>query len=346
MLLPTGMHENYARINIPRVYCPSCGKLRQIELGFAAEYRPYSKPFERYVCDLCRLMTISDVARLLNIPWDTVKEIHKNHLDEKYSKPSLKNLRSLAIDEISIGKGHKYLTVVLNQETGAVVFVGEGKGTDSLEPFWEKLGRRKKKVKSVAIDMSAAFTKAIRDNLPKAKLVYDHFHVVKLYNEKLSDLGRELYRTTEDADEKKLLKGTLWLLLKNPEHLDEEKGEWTRLERALSANKPLMTGYYLKEELRSIWKQPSKEEAEKVLDAWLEMAEGSGVEKLRDFAKTLRDHRVGIMNYYDYQISTGPLEGTNNKIRVLQRRAYGFRDREYLKLRIYALHETNFKTAI
>jgi transposase len=346
MLLPTGTHKNYARLNIPRVYCPSCGKLRQINLSFAEEYRPYSLPFERYVCELCGLMPISDVARWLEIPWNTAKEIHKRHLDKKYSKPSLKGLNQLAIDEISIGKGHRYLTVVLNLETGGVVYVGEGKGTESLQPFWEQLGRRKKKIKAVAIDMSAAFTKAVRDNLPKAKLVYDHFHVVKLYNEKLSDLRRELYRTTKDADEKKALKGTRWILLKNPEHLDEDKGELARLERALSANKPLMKGYYLKEELRSIWKQPSKEEAEKVLDGWLEMADSSGVEKLQDFARTLRDHRVGIMNYYDYQISTGPLEGTNNKIRVLQRRAYGFRDREYLKLRIYALHETNFKTAI
>jgi transposase len=170
-LLPTGSHKNYARLNIPRVYCPSCERLLQIELGFAGEYRPYSLPFERYVCELCGLMAISDVARWLGISWNTVKEIHKRHLGKKYSKPSLKGLSQLAIDEISIGKGHRYLTIVLNLETGAVVFVGEGKGTESLQPFWEQLGRRKKRIKAVAIDMSAAFTKAVRENLPEAKLV-------------------------------------------------------------------------------------------------------------------------------------------------------------------------------
>ena len=343
MLLPTGTRKNYARLNIPRVYCPQCEKLRQIELGFAEEYRPHSQAFERYVRDLCAIMTLSDVARWLGISWATVKEIHKRYLDEKYGEPSLKRLTNLAIDEISIGKGHRFLTVVLNLATGAVIFVGEGKGADALNPFWKKLGKRKGRIKSVAIDMSAAFTKAIRENLPKATLVYDHFHVIKLYNEKLSELRRELYRKTEDAEEKESLKGSRWVLLKNAENLDKKKGEVGRLLRALSANEALMKAYYLKEELRCLWLQPNLEEAEKALDLWLEMAEGSGVKMLEKFAQTLREHREGILNYHKSRISTGPLEGTNTKIRVLQRRAYGLRDTEYLKLRIYALHETVFK---
>jgi transposase len=291
-------------------------------------------------------MPISDVARWLDISWNTVKEIHKSHLGKKYGKPSLKGLSQLAIDEISIGKGHKYLTVVLNLETGAVVFVGEGKGTESLQPFWEKLGRRKKRIKAVTIDMSAAFTKAVRENLPKAKLVYDHFHVVKLYNEKLSELRRELFRTTEDADQKASLKGISWILLKNPENLDSTRKESRRLAEALSANEPLTKAYYMKEDLRRIWSAGSREEAEEVLENWLKMGRESGVKMLEKFAQTLEDHREGILNYHESRITTGPLEGTNNKIRVLQRRAYGYRDREYLKLRIYALHDTSFKIAI
>lgn len=346
LLLPTGTHRNYARLLIPRVYCPHCDKLRQIDLVFAKEYRPYSLAFERYVCELCGLMPISDVARWLEIPWNTVKEIHMRYLDKKYSKPSLKGLSQIAIDEISIGKGHRYLTVVLNLETGAVVFVGKGKGAESLDPFWSLLGRRKKRIKCVAIDMSAAFTKAIRENLPKAKLVYDHFHVIKLYNEKLSNFRRKLFSETEEKEQKEILKGTRWLLLKNPENLDEEKNEPGRLAKALSLNEPLMKAYYMKEDLRRIWSQGDKEEAEKAMDNWLRMAEESGIGMLKGFASTLKDHREGILNYYESEITTGPLEGTNTKIRVLQRRAYGFRDQEYLKLRIYALHDTVFKAAI
>jgi transposase len=288
-------------------------------------------------------MTLSEVANHLNVSWDVVKEIHKRHLARKYGNPSLKHLKNIAIDEIYNGKKKKYLTIVLNLETGAVVFVGKGKGTEALSPFWKKLGRRKKKLKSVAIDMSAAYTRAVRENLPKAWLVYDHFHVIKLYNEKLSDLRRALYGETKDADMKALLKGTRWLLLKNAENLDVEKGERERLERALEANRPLMAAYYLKEELHRIWEQPNREGGEEVFDRWLLSAEESGVVMLKRFAKTLREHRAGILNYYEARITTAALEGTNAKIRVMQRRAYGIRDEKYLELKIYALHETKMK---
>jgi transposase len=347
LLLPTGMRKNYAELNIPRVHCANCGCLRQISLGFAEEFRTCSIAFERYARELCDLMTVSDVARHLGIPWSTVKDIHKRHLKKKYGEPDLKNLRTIAIDEISNGKGHKYLTVVLNLENGAVVFVGDGKGADALIPFWKKLGRRRRRrIESVAVDMSPAYTKAVRENLPRATLVYDHFHVIKLYNEKLSGLRRELYKEAEDADMKALLKGTQWLLLKNRCNLDESRNERERLEAALAANRPLMTAYYLKEELHRIWEQTDGNAAERVFDSWLATAETSGVEMLKKFAKTLSEHREGILNYYKSRITTAALEGTNTKIRVLQRRAYGYRDMEYLKLRILALHETNFKYAV
>jgi transposase len=155
-----------------------------------------------------------------------------------------------------------------------------------------------------------------------------------------------LYKETEEKEKKAILKGTRWLLLKNPENLDEEKNESSRLAKALSLNEPLMKAYYMKEDLRCIWSQGSREEAERAMDTRLRMAEESDVDMLKGFASTLRDHREGILNYYESQITTGPLEGTNTKIRVLQRRAYGFRDQEYLKLRIYALHDTVFKSAI
>jgi transposase len=288
-------------------------------------------------------MTISEVAGHLNVSWDLVKEIHKGYLEWKYGKPSLKRLESIAIDEIYNGKKKKYLTIVLNLKTGAVIFVGKGKGAEALEPFWEKLGRRKKKIKSVAIDMSAAYTKAVRENLPKAWLVYDHFHVIKLYNEKLSALRSKLYGETEDADMKALLKGTRWLLLKNEENLDEKRGERERLKKALEANRPLMTAYYLKEELHRIWEQADREKGEEAFDRWLSTAEESEVGMLKRFAQTMREHRAGILNYYESQVTTAALEGTNAKIRVMQRRSYGIRDEKYLELKIYALHETKMK---
>ena len=291
-------------------------------------------------------MTIQDVAQHLGISWGTVKDIHKRHLNKKYKNPSLKNIYKIAIDEIYCGKRQKYLTIVLNLENGAVVFVGEGKDSEALEPFWKSLGRRKRKIKAVATDMSSAYIKAVRENLPKAIHVYDHFHVIKLYNEKLSDIRKELYRQTKDADMRALLKGTRWLLLKNRENLNEEKNERERLEAALSANRPLMTAYYLKEELHRIWEQVDMTKGAEVFDDWLQMAEVSGVGMLIRFANTLREYRDGILNYYKSRITTAALEGTNTKIRVLQKRAYGYRDKEYLKLRILALHENNSEKVV
>ena len=132
-------------------------------------------------------------------------------------------------------------------------------------------------------------------------------------------------------------------MLKNPENLDEEKNEKHRLQEALSLNAPLACAYYMKEELRTLWEQKDKASAARLLKSWIVRAEGSGVAMLKKFANTLATHRNQILNYCDHPISTGPLEGTNTKIRVLQRQAYGFRDTGFFKLKIYALHETKFQ---
>ena len=115
-------------------------------------------------------------------------------LQKRFGKPKLKNLKQIAIDEIAIGRGHRYFTVVLDLLSGAVVYVGDGKGVDSLTLFWRRLRRSHAKVRAVATDMSRAYIRAVRDNIPTAVHVFDHFHVIKLFNEKLSNFRRELFR--------------------------------------------------------------------------------------------------------------------------------------------------------
>jgi transposase len=189
--------------------------------------------------------------------------------------------------------------------------------------------------------MSAAYILAVETHLPWAVIVFDHFHVVKLLNEKLSQLRRDLYREAA-ADGQDVLKGTRWLLLKNPEDLDPARDELARLEKALRLNQPLATAYYLKEELRQLWAQADKAAAEAFLESWMARAQASGIDVLRRFARTLRRHEEGLLAYYDYPLSTGPLEGINNKIRALQRQAYGYRDREFFRLKLMALHEAKY----
>jgi transposase len=340
--VPIGHKPVTIVLPIPRVECRACRIIRQVTLPFADPRRRYTKAFERYALGLCRLMTIRDVARHLGVSWDTIKDILKRDLQRRFKKPRLGKLKQIAIDEISVGRGHRYLTVVLNLETGAVVFVGEGKGADALDPFWGRLRAARARVEAVATDMSLAYIQAVREHLGDAVHVFDHFHVIKLFNEKLSDFRRELHREATERMDKEVLKGTRWLLLKNPENLDPKRNERERLEEALRMNRPLATVYYLKEDLRQIWMQPDKETARRVLEDWVGRAEASCIKLLQRFASTLSMYRTGILAFYDHRISTGPLEGTNNKIKTMQRQAYGFRDKEFFKLKIYALHEAKY----
>jgi transposase len=196
-------------------------------------------------------------------------------------------------------------------------------------------------VQAVATDMSPAYTRAVRDNLPSAVHVFDHFHVIKLYNEKLSDFRRQLFHQLT-LQEQKLIKGIRWLLLKSSENLDPEKREPQRLKKALALNEPLAVVYYMKEDLRQLWKQDSKFQSRLFLEEWLDMARSSGIRMLEKFANTLQEHQEEILNHYDYRISTGRLEGTNTKIQVMKRQAYGYRDHEFLKLKILGIHESKY----
>ena len=340
--LPIGARPVFLVLAVPRVECRHCGVVRQVKIRFADPRRSYTRAFQRYALELSRHMTIKDVADHLNISWDVIKDIQKRHLQRRFAKPKLKHLRQIAIDEISTGKGHRYVTIVMDLETGAVVHVGQGKGASALVDFWKRLRSSGAKVEAVATDMSPAYIQAVLTYLPKAILVFDRFHVIKLYNDKLSELRRALYRQLADSMHKQVLKGVRWLLLKRPEHLDPSRNEPERLDEALRLNEPLAMAYYLKEELNEIWEQDDQEAAEAVLRDWVEYAQASGVRILQDFAKTLQAHVWGILAYYDYPISTAPLEGTNNKIKTMKRQAYGFRDPEFLKLKILGIHETKY----
>jgi transposase len=340
--LPIGSRTTSVVLPILRVECSACGAVRQVKVPFADPRRSFTKSFERYALELLRHMTIQDVARHLNVGWDMIKGILKRDLSRRYAKPKLKHLRYPAIDEIAVAKGHRYLTVVMDLESGAVVFVGNSMGAEALKPFWKRLRPSGAKIEAVAMDMSGGYQSAVLTNLPKAVIVFNHFHVVKLFNEKLSELRRALDREATDVQHKQVLKGMRWLLLKNAENLDVEKDEKRRLKEALKLNELLATAYYMKEDLRRFWEQPGKRFATTFLDGWIRRAEASGIKILQQMAKTLAAHRSGLLAYYDVRISSGPMEGTNHKIKTMKRQAYGFRDLEFFKLRILAIHETKY----
>ena len=339
--VPIGGRPIWIQLPVQRVGCRRCGLVRQVKVSFAQGRCSYTRRFERYALELCRVMTIQDVAEHLQVSWGTVKDIHKRHLRRRFARPKLRHLKWIAIDEISVARRQRFLTVVLDLCSGAVVFVGQGRAAATLQPFWRKLRRSRARLQAVATDMLPAYIAAVLENLPEAQIVFDRFHVIKLYNEKLSDLRRDVQGEAE-AMGKKVLKGTRWLLLKNPENLDLSRQEPQRLREALKLNKPLATAYYLKEDLRQFWEQPDKATARRALNDWIMRATHSGIRMLQRFARTLERHAYGLLAWYEHPISTGPLEGVNNKIKTIQKRAYGFRDRQYFIWRIYALHETKY----
>jgi transposase len=308
---------------------------------FVGAYEHVSRQLKRYVIDLSRLMTILDVAALTGLCWDTVKGIVQERLARDYGHIRLKDLRRLAIDEIYLGRKQKYLTLVMDQETGRIVWVGRGKGGEALQPFWRRLKASGAKIDAVAMDMSQAYARAVGRHLPGALIVFDRFHVMKLMNEKLDDLRRQLVRQAESVDAKVAIKGTRWLLLYRRDHLPRNKAR--ELARALELNQPLATAYLLKEELALAWEQGSWEAMADFCCAWCEKAIASGIDQLIAMARSLTDHAAGLLSYTVTQITNGRMEGINRKIKTLLRQVYGLRDDNFLRLKLYALHEAKHK---
>ena len=195
--------------------------------------------------------------------------------------------------------------------------MGEGKGFNVLDGFWKKLKKRGVEIKYVATDLSVAFISSVCENCPNAIHVFNHFHVVKLMNEKLDDIRMAQYNMEKDINKRKVLKGTRYLLLHNGTDIFDKEYK-TRLDNALDMDKPLLQAYYFKEQLREIWAQVNKDEAEKVMEDWVKQAKESKVSQQVKMAATVMAHRTGILAWYDCHISTAKVEGINNKIKVMK----------------------------
>lgn len=337
-----GLDRTVLFIRTPRLECRRCRQVLNAVLPKIEPHCNYTKSLARLVVDLRKMMTIKDVAHYIGVSDTMIRGIDKKYLSRKFGKPRLRHLEIIAIDEIYVGKKNKYFTIVIDWVTGGIVFVGDGKGEKALKPFWKRLRGSKANIKAVATDMSSAYYSAVLKNIPNAKHVFDRFHIVKLMNDKLTMLRRDLQREA-DVMGKKTLKGLRWLLIKHEENLDDTKNERTRLKEALDLNQSLSIAYYLKEDLSQIWQQSSKAIAGRFLTGWCARARASGIKVMQAMANTLEGHRTGILNWYDFPISTGRLEGINNKIGALQRSAYGYRDRDYFIAKLYALHLAKFE---
>lgn len=287
-------------------------------------------------------MTIQDISSILHTSWGLIKDIDKVSLGRRYKSIDIKNVRYIAIDEFSVKRGHKYMTVVMDLETRRIIYVNEGRTIESLVPLFKRFIRLGVTPKAIAMDMWPAYISAVTEYFPGTPIVFDRFHIEGNLNKTISNIRKAVFRDETDLNKRKLIKGTRWLLLKNNKNLNEDNNEKEKLGLALDINKPLATAYYLKEDLKQFWSQRNLEEAKNFLGSWAAKAIASGITLMKKFAYSLLGHRTGLFSWFENKISTGPLEGMNNKIKVLKRKAYGYRDMEYFKLKIYNLHHAKY----
>ena len=336
--VPIGRKPVYIDMRAQRIKCRVCGCDQQEAIPFTTGKRHTTHRLERLVVDLMKIMTISETAAYLGLSWSTVKDIHKNHLKHNYACPDIRKVRFIGIDEFAVRKGHVYKTIVVDLETGHIIYVGDGKGADALDKFFRRVKKWEVNIEYVATDLSAAFISAVKKKLPEAQLVFDHFHVKKIINDKVDNLRRSLYHSKLYEEQRDVIKGIRWLLLKNGEDIKTDAAK-KQLEEALKINEPLAKAYYLKEKITLVWGQLDKTAARAWLYDWIREAIRSEVTQLIKAGMSMFKHREGILAWYDKRITTAMVEGINNKIKVMKREAYGFTDDRYFELRLLALHD-------
>jgi len=317
-----------------KLLCAHCQGIHIEDLELFHPYLRVTTRLARYIYQLCELMSVSEVAQHLDIDWKTVKNIDKFYLERDYGQPDLKGLRIVAIDEISIRKGHNYLTIVLDFLTGRVVFVGKNRKAKTLKRFFNQLSSgQRKRIEAVAMDMWDPFIKAVKDKLPHAKIVFDLFHVVANFNRVIDKVRNSEYRKAS-KDDKAVFKGAKYLLLKNRKNV-RRPSHRQHLKELLKLNQAINTVMILKDKLKHIWTYRSRTWAAKALDQWCDLARSLKNRSVNTFVRMIERYRYGIINHCDHPIHTGKLEGVNNKIKVIKRKAYGFHDLRYFTLKIY-----------
>ena len=332
--LPLAGARTELLVPVRKLRCPRCCGIRNEHHEFLTPYRRSTVRFERAVADLARVLSLEHVARHFGLDWDTVKEIDKRRLTEEVGTPSYDGLRLLAVDEFAVHKGHRYMTTVLDIDTGRIVWIGRDRTKATLMGFFNELTEEQRsRIEAVASDMASGYREAVLESCPHAALVYDLFHVVAKFSREVVDRVRvDESKRERDETGRRLIKGSRYLLLRNEENLTGDQRE--RLDALLEANWKLCTVYILKDQLKQIWRYRSPWWARRALEEWCELAETSGITPLTTFARNLWRHAEGIINHCRYPLHTGRLEGINNKIKVIKRMAYGFRDDAYFMLKI------------
>lgn len=335
--LPILDAETWLRVPRRRVDCPRCGPKVE-RLDWLAPYARVTRRLAESVARLCRDVPILQVAGYFHLDWKTVKRIDKESLKERLGPVDLRGVTALLMDEFAIHKGHRYATTIVDPYTKRVLWVGRGHTRESLRPFFALLGPEGcRAIRAVVMDMSSAYEREVRAHCPQAEIVFDLFHVVAKYGREVIDRVRvdESNRLRHSRKARHVIKSSRWLLLRNKENVSRPKDR-VRLRELLDANKALLKAYVLKDDLKHLWDFHYPKAARRFWDQWYARAVRSRLRPLRQFALKLKPYLAGIIAHCRWRLHTSLLEGINNTIKVIKRRAYGFRDEDYFFLKIRA----------
>ncbi|MBK9085099.1 MAG: ISL3 family transposase [Sterolibacteriaceae bacterium] len=325
----------YLQFEVRRLRCPCNGKVRGERLDFLADNPLYTKRFAWFVGRRCRSSTIKDVAKELNLHWGTVKELDKAYMRVQLERAGRPGPKAIGIDEISIRKGHTYRIVVSDLIRGRPIwFGGKDRSEASMNQFYDWLGPNKARgIRLAVMDMWKPFRTATNAHAPQAAILFDKFHVMRHLNDALDKVRKAEYARLSGTD-RRYIKGQKYVLLSHKENLcaDGRKS----LKTLLAANKRLNTAYLLKESFGQLWNYKSQAWARRFFDNWKSSLKWQRLKPYEKFAEMIERHWDGIAAYCNprNKVSLGFVEGLNNKIRVFQRRAYGLRDEEYLRLKV------------
>lgn len=286
---------------------------------------------------LCREMTNKAVAELECLHHGTVKDLDKIYMAKQVAVAGLPAPRVIGVDEIAIRKGHDYRIVVSDLDLGRPIWVGgRGRKEEDLDLFFKALGSKKTaRIRLAAMDMWKPFYNSAKRNVPDIRIVYDKFHIMRHLGEALDAVRRSEYKRLAEKD-RSFIKGQRYTLLSNRENLDLNGRR--ALAKLFKANARLNRAYLLKESFGQLWDYQSEAWARRFFESWCESLKWQRLAPYVKFAAMIERHWAGIASYChpENKCSLGMVEGLNNKIRVLQRRAYGYCDEEYLKLKIIA----------
>ena len=325
----------YLELEVRRVQCKSCGAVKRERLDFLADNPFYTKRFAYYVGRRCRSSTIKDIARELKLDWDTVKSLEKQYMAAQLAKVGTPAPKVIGIDELSIRKGHTYRIVVSDLiRTRPIWFGGADRSEASMDQFYAWLGEKKSHgIRLAVMDMWKPFRNATTTHAPQAAILFDKFHVMRHLGEALDAVRKAEYRRLSGKD-RRYIKGQKYTLLSHRENLTSEGRH--SLKALLAANKRLNTAYLLKESFGQLWDYEREGWARRFFENWRSSLKWQRLKPYEKFAAMIDRHWDGIAAYCkpENKVSLGFVEGLNNKIRVIQRRAYGLRDEEYLRLKV------------